>query len=236
MLTAITRTYRRPTFLARNRASLVAQTSADWHQELVVDESGTGIPATYLRLRSQDADGDLVWVFDDDNVLTDDTFVRRMHEEAAAGAEVIICPIKHPNLGGLPSAWPPACGQIDMMNIVVTRDVWYKHRHAFAPLYEGDWHFIDDVLKGGHRVTLTAETIGGPQAVMYGRSEDNYERTVNVKVGDKFTAKLDINGMDPDMTCFNYQAGQTVEVTAGNWTRVRSLAMGGLLVESVPFR
>lgn len=42
-LTVITRTYKRPGLLARNQASLAAQTDPDFEQILLVDDAGRGV-------------------------------------------------------------------------------------------------------------------------------------------------------------------------------------------------
>ena len=233
MLTVLTRTYKRPTFLARNRASLAAQTSCAYAQTVLEDTKGVGIAETYRRFQTLDVEGDYVWVFDDDNELTDPDFVAEI--EALQGKpDVIICRVQHPLLGILPSAWPPKSGQIDMMNIIVSRDVWMRHRKDFAPDYAGDWYFIDAVLKTGPKITHITRVVGQLSAVMHGQSEADYLRTEHMKPGDKFRAVIDISGMDPDMTTFAYPTGSVVTVTEQNYMRVKSLAMGGLLTECEP--
>lgn len=173
MLTILTRTFKRPTCLEKNQASLSIQTSRNFEQVIIEDKIGIGIAGTHKRFQSQDMCGDYVWIFDDDNVLTDGRFIERL--ESIIPFDV--CFVETEREGRiLPATWPPTYCNVDAMNIIVSREVWERHRKDYAELYEGDWHFIKSVLDGRYTIKRLPGVVGRAQRISKGVPE--------MKVGD----------------------------------------------------
>lgn len=152
LLSIITRCYKRPVGLRRNKLSLALQTSQDFEQLFLVDEVGIGINATHARMAAEmpaRISGDYVYVLDDDNVLIDNGFVATIAGVAARlDPDIIMVKSDHGALGILPTAvvWKgqPVPGQIDAMNYVVKADIWKRHAATWTmhPKDAGDATFI----------------------------------------------------------------------------------------------
>lgn len=163
MLSIVTRTYKRPKSLKVCRDSLAAQTSQDFEHIVIEDLVGIGIEETFTRLRTQEVNGDYVFILDDDNVITDSRFVENILLLAAERPDIIVCPAKIAEHGVLPDRWPPQPGHIDMMNVVVSRAVFDKHKKDFASHYAGDWFFIEACMDDNPVVARYPGQIGKTQ-------------------------------------------------------------------------
>jgi len=151
-LEVLTRCYQRPQSLARNQASLDAQTDPDWVQTLLIDEVGRGVPWAnrQLGLYAPQVEGDYVWILDDD-----DECIRPM---LVAELKAIV-EAHHPDLimvrgdcgkhGILPpdALWgkPPRFVHICMSGFVVRRAVYQAYAGAWPDDVGGDFVFVSAV-------------------------------------------------------------------------------------------
>lgn len=121
------------------------QTCKDFRAVVFEDEVGIGVGQTHQWLRDFEPEADYVWVFDDDNLLTDPRFIETLKELAKEKPDIILCEILY---GGnvRPKPWPPRDGNRihgDVMCFVVTKELWNRTRHRFGLHYAGDadWYF-----------------------------------------------------------------------------------------------
>jgi glycosyltransferase involved in cell wall biosynthesis len=156
--TIITRCYKRPKMLERLKASLATQTCQQFGHVLIVDDVGVGIQEANRRLAGAPILGEYVYVLDDDNELTDPSFLADLLDIIQQHApDVIMVKSENGPLGILPAVgvWRrgPIEGQIDMLNFVVSACVFRKHAAAFGKRQRcGDFDFIDEVFGNGYRV------------------------------------------------------------------------------------
>ena len=160
-LEVVTRAYRRPAGLARNRASLAAQSDADYVQTVLVDEIGIGVEAANARLADVEPVGAYVWVLDDDDFCTDERLIERLKGIADGMREApaaFVVRMDHGDLGILPDVgrwWglvPPE-GGIGASALVVRCDVWRQYREWWRTgRYASDYDFIAAVLRGEDHV------------------------------------------------------------------------------------
>src|ERR1041385_6151052 len=82
-LSVVTPTHRRPTLLARCRASVDAQTLPCEHV-VIPDDAGIGIDGVYAAMptHAHEASGCYVMVLSDDNILIAPTFAQELRREA----------------------------------------------------------------------------------------------------------------------------------------------------------
>jgi hypothetical protein len=157
-LSIITRCYKRPKMLAQLRRSLDAQTCQDFEHIQIIDDVGIGVEEANRRLTDVEIRGQFAYVLDDDNELADDEFVASLKEIVKHyRPDVIMVRSENGGLGILPmpGVWgkAPIQGQVDMLNFVVSADVYRAHAAAFDNGYCGDYHFINDVFqRGAYRV------------------------------------------------------------------------------------
>jgi hypothetical protein len=152
LLEIITRTYKRPTLLAANEASLRAFTSRDWMQTKLIDETGRGVAWANVRLSAYVPEGRYVWVLDDDDICIRPTLVDELEEIATLNApDVILMRMDHGPLGVLPDAgqWghrKVERGRIGVSSFIVARGVWQAFAGCWREQYDGDFDFIAAVL------------------------------------------------------------------------------------------
>jgi glycosyltransferase involved in cell wall biosynthesis len=159
-LEILTRTYKRPNLLAANQASLQAQTSADWHQTVLVDDAGRGCAWANARLAEHAPQlvGDWIWVLDDDDLCIQPTLVEELHTLVVLYApDVVMLRMDHGPLGVLPDDrhWTkrPVVGRIGCSAFVVERHVWQWHAAAWqVGSYEADFAFINSIWDAQPRV------------------------------------------------------------------------------------
>lgn len=178
-LEVVTRTYKRPTLLAQNQAS-VAALGDDVRHTVLVDEVGVGVGGAQLKLAEFTPLGKYVWVLDDDDVctypglVTDLKYLDWLHAQPAA----IIVRMDHGEyMGVLPSMadWQQAPKQagIGCSGIITRRDVWLRHRHAWASgHYASDWDFINSVWTTWQRSIVWLDVVASRcQRISHGLPE-----------------------------------------------------------------
>lgn len=147
--------------MARNRASLAAQSDPDYAHTVLVDEIGIGVEAANARLADVEPHGAYVWVLDDDDYCVREDMIERLKSITAAmrtppGAFVVR--MDHGDLGVLPDLgrwWgmvPPE-GGIGASALIVRADVWREYREWWRTArYASDYDFIAAVLRGVEHV------------------------------------------------------------------------------------
>lgn len=152
-LEIVTRTYKRPTMLAANQASVAALTDQDLVHSILRDERGMGVAAANAQLAEYQPKAHYIWILDDDDVcihtrlVEDLKYLCWLHRNPAA----IMLRMDHgPELGVLPRVgdWltAPKEAGIGCSAMVTRRDVWMRHRHAWATgRYAADFDYIASV-------------------------------------------------------------------------------------------
>ena len=144
--------------LARNKASLAAQTCQDYEHVFLVDEAGIGIAEANRRLSEAQISGEYVYILDDDDEIIDPNFIHDLQAIANQHApDVIMVRSENGESGILPTCkvWHqrPIEGRISMLNFVVKAGVFKKHAEAFAEKeFAGDFTFINEIFQNGYTV------------------------------------------------------------------------------------
>jgi len=159
-LTFVTRRHpHRPKSQELNYQALRILTDDDWEQVFIDDPVGLGVyEANCMLLKRKDrVNGQYVYIYDDDNIVTCPTLITDLKEIVAQhDSDVII--VKMVWMGGtiLPrdQFWGkfPQQGEIDSLNFVVRGEVWKKHIGAFAQPRCGDYHFIREIFNCNYNV------------------------------------------------------------------------------------
>lgn len=177
LLTILTRTYKRPKALAVLQASLARQSCKDFEHVIIRDEIGIGIEQTHINLRSQSAEGDYVWVLDDDEEVVDWRFVEWLWRSSKSlyKPRLIVAPYTrhYPGAGTqfLPDAWPPKRDHIASNNIIVDHALWYSTRESWGTSYSGDFDWIAEVWKQVPSAQFYLGTVVVSQTVSLGAPE-----------------------------------------------------------------
>lgn len=177
-LTIVTRTYKRPTFLAQCEASVEAQSSYDNVEHVILrDCVGVGIFGSY-RWMIDEADqykGDYIYCLDDDNVLVDPGFVAALEQIAELyDPAIVMVKAQHPTRGILPHIWKrrPVRNHVDLCNFVVRADVWKANADRFMDIEQAeDFAFIDALFAAGHSVYWHDQIVARLQKVSWGLPE-----------------------------------------------------------------
>jgi glycosyltransferase involved in cell wall biosynthesis len=226
-LSIITRTYLRPNLLKLNQESLRNQTDGDWEQILLVDKVGIGVPEANKNLRTVDVSGDYVLILDDDNVVTDNNFIANLKILEESKPDLIIVQLQRDKERVFPTKIPPEMGSIDTANMVVSREMWYKHRSDFRDSYNGDFYFAESLYKDN---IITVKYDGIPLKslrISKGNPESAIPRTkgtTNMKIGDKVNI---LQGCGGSWGNFE-QCDSPVTVTEKNIDIIESLVRGGI--------
>ena len=247
-LSVITRTFKRPKMFKVNRQALKMQTCQDYEAIVLKDLKGIGVAETHAQFHTLDVKGDYVWIYDDDTVLVDDTFIEKLKALALdMHPDVIIAKALVTNMI-FPDGWPPTEGKIDTANIIVSRDVWLKHRTDWPVALGGDFAFINAILKTDPVVcwldVLASKTIRISQGM---REEHDFELPPDVLARDvKQVVEKAIKQqryLEPGIkvrireSCasndFSYQPGDWLTVTLDNIDHIEGLVRGGL-AEKMP--
>ena len=174
-LSVVTRCYKRPDMLAKNKASLRGQTDQDFEQLFIVDEVGRGIGWANQSLATAAPAGDYVMVLDDDDLLTDYRAIELLKVAATDEPELVIFKAHHGPLGVLPSAtvWEkrPIRGNIGGCDFISRRDVWEKHITAFGTMACGDYHYLRSLWQDEPEVVWLNEQLAAVQQIGKGRPE-----------------------------------------------------------------
>ncbi len=156
-LQIITRTFgQRPTLLARCRESVALLCDADYVQTVIADDGGRGVAWANRNLSTVEAQGEWVWVLDDDDLCSDRELIARLRRVAAhQEPDVILVRVFHGKWGLLPPdvRWGtrPVCGQYGGACAVVRRDVWDVHRAGWESIYAADFWFVNRLWDAGLR-------------------------------------------------------------------------------------
>lgn len=157
-LEVLTRCYRRPRMLERNRASVEAMGGSWLLHTFLNDAIGRGIGWSYRNMAAYapDLEGFYIWILDDDDVCIYPDLYRDLQDIVAAeNPDVIMLKMDHGERGILPShSWGgrPEQGDIGCSAYVVRRDVWRKHARYFTAEYAGDYAFISSVFDGDYKI------------------------------------------------------------------------------------
>lgn len=159
-LEVLTRSYKRPGYLAQNQASLRAQTDSDWQQTLLVDEVGRGVPWAnrHLGAYAPNLVGDYIWVLDDDDECILPTLVADLKQIVAERAPNVV--MLRGEVGSRvlpdPAHWqqPPVRGEIGMSNFILRRSVWQANAPALHEALCADHSLIGQVLRSVHIQTV----------------------------------------------------------------------------------
>lgn len=158
LIEVLTRCFRRPNFLAVNRASLAAQTDNDYIQTLLVDDVGRGIAWSYENLAAYapKLTGEYIWILDDDDQAVSQTLIADLKAIAKAHSpDVIMLKMDHGELGVLPNkCWhkQPELGGIGCSAFVVKRQIWQRHAKHFGSHYAGDFDFIASIFARDYEI------------------------------------------------------------------------------------
>jgi hypothetical protein len=174
-LSVITRCYKRPTLLARNVASLEAQTDQDYERVLTEDIEGRGIGWANRVLSTVEPAGVYVMVLDDDDMLIDNQAIEKMKIATVDRPALVIFKADHQELGILPSGsvWNnrPIGGQIGSISFISRRDIWERHIHAFGVNSGGDYNYLRNVWQTKPSVVWLDEVLAGVQRISRGKPE-----------------------------------------------------------------
>jgi hypothetical protein len=239
-LSVITRTYLRPKMFEANRKSLAMQTLQDIEAIVIRDEVGIGCAEANHRLCLVEPQGDYVWVFDDDNVLEDDSFIQKAKELVDQLHPDVIF-VKGWVVGQiLPDKWPLERGHVDTMNFIVKKELWNKYKSHWDIDYAGDWTFINEVMQHEPMIAwldmIACKTIRGSRGA---KEEWDYElppgllsRDPNraqlratrdtIKVGDIIKSRVEAAGIG-----FLCHENEEIEITNHNFDHCEGLLRAG---------
>jgi glycosyltransferase involved in cell wall biosynthesis len=154
-LSLYTPTYRRPHGLARNLASVQAQTAVDDLEQIVIpDHVGVGIDGMYARVPryAHAVHGRYVAFLCDDDVLAGPTVVEQVRTHATHAGQPALIVVRTQKNGAIwPTGeyWPPRLGAIDLNCLIVRSDIWRSHVHCYGKRYEGDFDFAESLWQHG---------------------------------------------------------------------------------------
>ncbi len=179
-LEVVTRTFRRPAGLQRNRASLAAQSDADYVHTVIVDDEGIGVEAANARLADVEPVGTYVWVLDDDDWCIEERLIERLKgiaDNMRQAPAVFVVRMDHRELGILPDVgrWcghvPPE-GAIGASALIVRADVWRQYREWWRTgRYASDHDYIAAVLRGEDHVVWLDWVVSAISRRSVGRPE-----------------------------------------------------------------
>lgn len=148
-LEILTRTFPgRPYYLKRCQESLTHLRDPDWSQRIIMDEAGRGVEWANANMGTIQADGDWIWVLDDDDVCCYYDLIGDLKALVRkTKPDIVIVRSYHAQWNMLPpyERWlqRPIMGQIGPSCVVVRRDVWNAFHHAWTPTYAGDFWYIN---------------------------------------------------------------------------------------------
>lgn len=154
-LTIYTPTYKRPKHLARNKATVAAQTCTDFEHYIRVDDVGVGIDGMYQQLNEdvREFTGEYVCVLPDDDRLADEDAVadvKAFIESQPKPPPVVITRSFKAGLHLPKWGTKPEEGRIDLANPIVRRDIFIAYCPAYmSGRYQADFDFIRAVWDGG---------------------------------------------------------------------------------------
>ncbi len=164
-LTIITRCYKRPKGISKNRESILSLTDKDFEQIFITDNEGVGMleanrsfsdPAVLEQIK-----GKYVFLLDDDDFIVNPDMIRDMkwaHEKftIALNGNWDIIFFRMNIIGGpngdlypTPETWrvAPKIAHIGGSCFVVSTEIYKKFIHNFAHVRCGDFQFLDAIWK-----------------------------------------------------------------------------------------
>ena len=177
-LSVVTRCYKRPTMLARNIASLEAQTAPDYEQLFIVDDDGQGIGWANCQFyeHRDEPQGDYILMLDDDDMLARNDAVMLLRAAAASGPELIMHGFRYvegiilPTEGVRENKWPTIT-QVGTSCFTTRRDIWYDNIEHFGIPTAGDYNFLYKTWPSLDSIEWLDEIIGEVQRVSHGAPE-----------------------------------------------------------------
>jgi hypothetical protein len=173
-LSIITRRYKRPVGLARNRESVLDQTDMDLEQIYITDNAGMGLLSANKSFGNPEVkmliEGNYVYLLDDDDYITNPDMVKELklivlqHNPDVIFFRMIIKNNMNGNYYPTAICWKdrPMIAHIGGSCFVVKREIYMKFIHEFAKPRCGDFYFIDAVFRSGAKCywhdVLMAET------------------------------------------------------------------------------
>lgn len=206
-LSVVTRSCGRSRLLSRNKRSLAMQTDTDFEHIIIVDTEHKGLHEANKSLEQNKhrVKGKYVLILDDDDYISDRSFIKHLKNVAAQHPVDVILfkAYRKPFSDFLPSkrTWgkAPVLGEIGSCCFAVKSDIWKKYIHEFAKSRHGDYSFIKALFDAGcstywiNRVMVMVDKIGGggmPRKVVVSPDvEKVYEKVTVILINHK-TKKL----------------------------------------------
>lgn len=131
------------------RRSLDMQTCQDYEQIIIRDDVGIGVNKANILLRDRSGEGDYIWIFDDDEYITNEYFVSILKAYAIKNEpEVMVIESLRGNEGVVGSNPEMKLGNIGFINVVCRKDIWERYKSNIGDCYAGDWPFIKSMIEG----------------------------------------------------------------------------------------
>lgn len=175
-LSVITRCYKRPIMLAKNKASLKAQTDRDFEHLFIRDDKGRGVGWANGEIAKAEPTGEYVLVLDDDDMMLNHRAIAILKLATLDAPGMVIFKADHKELGILPSkaVWQsrPMQGQIGSISFISRLDIWKRHAKAYGVPKAGDYNYLHAAWPDvkDHVVWLN-ELLTGVQRISWGQPE-----------------------------------------------------------------
>lgn len=182
-LSIVTRCYKRPKMLAKNRVSAGAQIEGDFEQVFIVDDIGKGLhwANRTLHVNRARAMGEYVLILDDDDMFVDRNAIRYLKAITEKHDPDVIIFKMDQILRNLPDMeWGKKIvrAHIGSCCFVVKRKLWYDNIYVFGDppgglddWVAGDCWFIDCLMKTGCSVYWFDKVLTRTQRVSKGNPE-----------------------------------------------------------------
>lgn len=181
-LSIVTRCFRRPNSLRKCIRSVKAQTDQDYEHVFIIDRKGFGRLAADQNLHKfkELCHGRYVMVLDDDDMITDKSFIAEVKQAALQHFPDVIVwrGIIHPygekdplpRMNGNWGVRPEHCG-IGSFCFCVSNEIYQRHIVKFDCNDVSDYNFIKDVHENGYRWHWIKKVYVRTQKKSYGRPE-----------------------------------------------------------------
>lgn len=174
-LSVVTRSCGRIRLLARNKRSLAKQFDPDFEHIIITDAEHKGLHEANKSLEQNKhrIKGRYVLILDDDDYISDRSFIKHLKNVAAQHPVDVILfkAYRKPFSDFLPSkrTWgkTPVLGEIGSCCFVVKREIWKQFILKFDRSRHGDYYFIKALFDAGcstywvNRVMVMVDKIGG---------------------------------------------------------------------------
>jgi len=165
------------------KESLMHQTSDNFEQVLVVDESENGQGRAYankafnINKGKYTINGQYVMILDDDDKLINNTLIEDLEKIIdAEKSDMVIWRGHVDGLGNLPpdNLWmkEPLCGKIASFCFAIKKQLWDEHISEFEKdIRVGDYIFIKSIFKNSRKVSWLDNVYADTQRVSQGSAE-----------------------------------------------------------------